>query len=292
MSEHKFKVGDKVIDKNFSGQVLIVKRVYQDVIDDVVDVYREGDDSTIVKYFSKNLEPVSDHMTADEIAEMFTEASEQEKKEHFLSNPDDLSVEDKQVDEAIDALKATGYVADESILMDEDTQRLIEKVEEKVQERTKGYQIDAERLLKNTTFDDENKQVVDVDKIPEGSDVKFYWAGYRNGYEKGKVKERTRGYQEGYKVGYDMAFYVGQNKGWKIVEELFDTPINDINEIFGVIYEADVIKQYSPLEVKKKLEQYHKDQELKALQKTLLDAVTAYGKDKIIEFLDQIEEES
>lgn len=184
MSEHKFNVGDRVIDKNFSGQVLIVKRVYQDVIDDVVDVYREGDDSTIVKYFSKNLEPVSDHiMKADEIAELFKETEEKDKKEHTLPNPADLMSK-----------------------MDEDTQQIIDKVEEKVQERTKGYQIGAEDAMK------------DIQRIKQEEYDRGYKDGQKNGRRPVTTKETESAYRAGHKKGYDEGFILGMKTVIRNVE--------------------------------------------------------------------------
>lgn len=63
--EHKYKVGDKVIDKNFPDTILIVCTVDGDI----VEVEPEKYSLPKWTYNAKNLEPISDHMTADELAE-------------------------------------------------------------------------------------------------------------------------------------------------------------------------------------------------------------------------------
>ena len=143
MSEHKFKVGDKVIDKNFPDTILTVCTVDGDI----VEVEPEKYNLPKWTYNAKNLEHVSDHMDADEIAELFKETEEKDKKEHTLPNPADLMS-----------------------IMDEDTQRLIEKVEEKAN-----------------------------NPIHHWYDNREYTA-----YLKGWKVGRHEGYEEGYAVGLNV----------------------------------------------------------------------------------------
>ena len=72
--EHKFKVGDKVIDKNFPDTILTVCTVDGDIVEAEPEKY------SLPKwtYNAKNLEPISDHMTADELAELITPTEEDE----------------------------------------------------------------------------------------------------------------------------------------------------------------------------------------------------------------------
>lgn len=160
MSEHKFKVGDKVIDKNFPDTILTVCTVDGDIVEAEPEKYNLPKWT----YNAKYLEHVSDYIrTADEIAELFKETEEKDKKEHTLPNPADLMSK-----------------------MDEDTQRLIEKVEEKVQERTKGYQIGAEDAMK------------DIQRI--------------------KQEQYDKGYNDGQQAGFDKGFILGMKTVIRNVE--------------------------------------------------------------------------
>ena len=128
MSEHKFKIGDKVMVMGIPTSIGVLAEINPDRKLYPYKIKLDNGDFLMAR--TDELEPVSDHIDADEIAKLFAETEEKDKKKHTLPNPADL--------------------------MDEDTQRLIAKVEKEnkarktlIHERTKGYYAGAEDAMKD-----------------------------------------------------------------------------------------------------------------------------------------------
>jgi flagellar biosynthesis/type III secretory pathway protein FliH len=136
---YKYKAGNKVIykEQEYTVGALDSEPDTYVIYNEVSEIHGvNGEELKSIKdMFKREIdeEEIDNHLTTDDIAELFAEAEEKDKKEHTLPNPADL--------------------------MDEDMQRIIDKVEKEnesreheaklIHERTKGYYAGAEDAMKD-----------------------------------------------------------------------------------------------------------------------------------------------
>ena len=89
--EHKFKVGDKVIVNGHNAEITYV--TYADN-----NPYRVRYDNGVMGWYDESeLEPISDHMTADELAELIATPTEEDEIDRLLSRIPTMSEDEERL---------------------------------------------------------------------------------------------------------------------------------------------------------------------------------------------------